>query len=200
MGAYAPAPAVTAPVAAIVEERIIRPVLDGMAAEGHPYRGVLYAGLMIGSTGPRVVEFNCRLGDPETQAVLPLLECDLLDLFERAAAGTVAGADAPSFKGAAACVVLAAPGYPVRHATGALIQGLSDVPEDVLVFHSGTRVDERLGLVTSGGRVLSVVGRGADLPGALERAYAGADAIHFEGMQLRRDIGRRGLERASAEA
>lgn len=200
MGAYAPAPAVTPEISAAVANRIIRPVLDGMAAEGHPYRGVLYAGLMIGPSGPRVVEFNCRLGDPETQAVLPLLECDLLDLFERAAGGALAGAEAPAFNGAAACVVLAAPGYPGRVTSGAPIHGLRDVPNDVLVFHSGTRLDERQGLVTAGGRVLGVVGRGLDLPGALERAYSGANAVHFEGMQFRRDIGRRGLERMSAGA
>ncbi len=193
MGAYAPAPVVDSALMAQVEERIIRPVLAGMAAEGHPYIGVLYVGLMIGRDGPRVVEFNCRLGDPETQAVLPLLDCDLLDLFERASAGGLSGADAPTTHDVAACVMLAAPGYPSRAETGSLIHGIRDVPSDVLVFHSGTRVDEDGNLVTAGGRVLGVVGRGATLAAALERAYAGAAAVRFDGMQMRRDIGRRGL-------
>jgi len=193
MGAYAPAPLVTPEVLEAVEERIIRPVLAGMAAEGHPYCGVLYAGLMIGRAGPQVVEFNCRLGDPETQVVLPLLETDLLELFERAASGSLAGAEARTGAGAAACVVLAAGGYPGPYASGAEITGLDSLADDVVAFHAGTRAGADGAVETAGGRVLGIVGRGVDLPAALERAYAGVDRVRFDGMQYRRDIGRRGL-------
>jgi phosphoribosylamine--glycine ligase len=140
-----------------------------------------------------VVEFNCRFGDPETQVVLPLVDADLLELLERTAAGALAGASAPVRPGAAACVVLAAQGYPGRYVTGASITGLGDMPEGVMAFHAGTRIGEGGRLVTAGGRVLGVVGRGADLESAIERAYAGVAAVRFEGMQYRRDIGRRGL-------
>jgi phosphoribosylamine--glycine ligase len=194
MGAYAPAPIVTPAVLEQVEREIIRPVLNGMKAEGHPYSGVLYAGLMIGPDGPRVVEFNCRLGDPETQVVLPLVQSDVLDLFEAAALGNLAGHVLETAPGAAACVVLAAEGYPGAYDTGALVSGTDRVPEDVLVLHAGTRREEDGSLRTSGGRVLGIVGLGSNLSMALSRAYAGVAVVNFEGMQYRRDIGRRGLK------
>jgi phosphoribosylamine--glycine ligase len=193
MGAYAPAPILTPALLDRVAREIITPVLEGMRSEGHPYRGVLYVGLMIGADGPRVVEFNCRLGDPETQAVLALVDSDLLDLFERAANGTLAGQRIDVATGFAACVVLAAPGYPGPHESGAAIRGVEEVPEDVLVLHAGTERGADGVLRTAGGRVLGLVGRGPDLVAALSRAYAGVAAIHFDGMQYRRDIGRRGL-------
>jgi len=194
MGAYAPAPVVTPEVLARVEREIVRPVLDGMAADGHPYRGVLYVGLMITAEGPKVVEFNCRFGDPETQVVLPLLESDVLDLFEAVASGTVGRQAVRQREGAAACVVLASAGYPGSYAKGAPISGLDEAAEHALVFHAGTA--ERDGeVVTSGGRVLGVTGLGDTLREALDHAYAAAEAIRFEGKTLRRDIGRKGLAR-----
>ncbi len=195
MGAYAPAPVVTPAVLRAVEEQVVRPTLDGMAAEGSPYRGVLYCGLMIGADGaPRVVEYNCRFGDPEAQVVLPLLASDAVDLFEALALGRLGEATVAVAEGAAACVVLASAGYPGAYQKGVPVRGLGAVPEGVVVFHAGTA--ERGGeTVTAGGRVLGVTGFGPDLPAALDAAYAGVEALSFEGMQVRRDIGQRGLRR-----
>lgn len=196
MGAYAPAPLVTPEVMTEVEERIIQPVLKGMAEEGHPYRGILYVGLMITAEGPKVVEFNCRFGDPETQVVLPLLESDLLDLFEALVEGRIGEADVPIRDGAAACVVLASAGYPGSYEKGKEIAGLEAAADHATVFHAGTkREDGRI--LTNGGRVLGVTGLGVDLQEALDNAYVGADAISFHGKTLRRDIGQKGLARLS---
>ena len=194
MGAYAPAPLVTHEAMKEVEERIIRPVLLGMVDEGHPYRGILYVGLMITSEGPKVVEFNCRLGDPETQVVLPLLESDLLELLEALLEGRIGEADVRIRDGAAACVVLASAGYPGPYERGMEITGLSTASEDAIVFHAGTKnKDGRI--LANGGRVLGVTGRGANLQGALDKAYAAAAAIHFDGKTFRHDIGQKGLAR-----
>ena len=192
MGAYAPAPVVTEAALRQVEERVVRPVLEGMRAEGHPYRGVLYVGLMITAEGPAVVEFNCRFGDPETQAVLPLLESDLLDIFDAVADGRVGEVAVRQREGAAACVVLASAGYPDAYEKGKPVEGLEEAARHALVFHAGTRRDGEH-VVTSGGRVFGVTGLGGTLQEALNHAYAGADALRFEGKTLRRDIGQRGL-------
>ena len=197
MGAYAPAPVVTPDVLRAVEKRIVRPVLRGMADEGMPYRGVLYCGLMMTDEGPKVVEFNCRFGDPEAQVVLPLLDSDPLDLFEALAARRLGEADVTLADGAAACVVLASEGYPGAYEKGKPITGLDDAPDDVVVFHAGTAARDG-GIVTNGGRVLGVTGFGSDLRAALDAAYAGVEAIRFEGMQFRRDIGQKGLRRLDA--
>jgi phosphoribosylamine--glycine ligase len=194
MGAYAPAPAVTGEVLRQVEARIVRPVLDGMRAEGHPYRGVLYVGLMLPADGPQVVEFNCRFGDPEAQAVLPLLESDLLDVFDAVADGRVKELAVKQREGAAACVVLASAGYPGPYEKGKPVEGLEAAARHALVFHAGTRRDGGR-VVTSGGRVFGVTGLGDTLREALEKAYAAAAAIEFEGKTLRRDIGQKGLAR-----
>jgi len=194
MGAYAPAPVVTPALLARIEDEIVRPTLRGMAEERRPYRGVLYIGLMITADGPKVIEYNCRLGDPEAQVLLPMLATDAVDLFEAVARTHLRDVEVRIRDGAAACVVLAAPGYPETAASGTPIEGLDDVPNDVLVFHAGTADDDGR-VVTAGGRVLGVTGLGADLPAALARAYAGAEAISFPGKQLRRDIGRHGLRR-----
>jgi phosphoribosylamine--glycine ligase len=199
MGAYAPAAVVTSSVMSAVEERIVRPVLEGMADEGTPYRGVLYCGLMLTGEGPKVVEFNCRFGDPEAQVVLPLLASDPLELFEALAAGRLGEADVTVADGAAACVVLASEGYPGPYEKGRPIRGLNEVPEGVLVFHAGTAVRDGE-TVTAGGRVLGVTGFGDDLQAALDAAYAGVEALHFDGAQFRRDIGRKGLDRLAADA
>lgn len=198
MGAYAPALLVTPEVMAQVEERIIRPVLKGMADEGHPYRGVLFVGLMMTSVGPKVVEFNCRFGDPETQVILPLLESDLLDLLDAVADGGIVNVDVRMRAGAAACVVLASEGYPETYEKGFGISGLEAAAKHAIVFHAGTRA-EGDAIVTNGGRVLGVTGTGADLQEALGNAYLGVDAIKFDGKTFRRDIGQKGLARARPE-
>jgi len=194
MGAYAPAPLVTPPVEKRILEEIVHPTLAGLRSEGMPYQGVLYVGLMIDPAGaPAVVEFNVRFGDPETQALVLAMEGDLVPLLDGAARGTLEPG-AAGVAGAAVCVVLASAGYPRAIETGREIRGL-DVAEadpDVVVFHAGTK---RAGaaFVTAGGRVLGVTARGADVAAARARAYAAADRIHFDGMQLRRDIAARAL-------
>ncbi len=198
MGAYAPAPVVTDAVRERVEAEVVRPVLDRMRAEGHPYRGVLYVGLMIDGGAPSVVEFNCRFGDPEAQVLLPLLTSDVLDLLDAAAHGRLAEVAVEVASGAAACVVLASEGYPGSVETGRTITGLDRAQEHAAIFHAGTRRSDEGNVVTSGGRVLGVTGTGATLQDALDAAYAGADAVSFQGKTLRRDIGQKGLRRSSS--
>ena len=197
MGAYAPAPVVTGAVLDRVRRDVIEPTLAGMAAEGHPYRGILYAGLMMTPSGPQVVEFNCRLGDPEAQIVLPLLASDLVDVFQHLAAGSLREVVVETRPGAAACVVMASAGYPEAYDKGVAIEGLSEAAalDDVVVFHAGTRRREDGRVVTAGGRVLGVTAVGDALADALDKAYQAVDCIHFEGAQFRRDIGRKGLAR-----
>lgn len=195
MGAYAPAPVVTAAVLDRVKQDIIEPTLRGMADAGHPYRGVLYVGLMITANGPKVVEYNCRLGDPEAQVVLPLLETDLVDVFQALVQGRLDEVDLRMRPGAAACVVMASEGYPGSYEKGFVVEGLDDaVSESALVFHAGTRRDDD-SVRTNGGRVLGVTGLGSDLQEALDTAYAAVEKIRFDGAQYRRDIGRKGLAR-----
>ena len=198
MGAYAPAPVVTDAVREAVCRRIIEPTLEGMAEQGTPYRGVLYAGLMITEDGPKVVEFNCRLGDPEAQVVLPLLEADLVDVFLALAEQRLNEIDMPLKTNAAATVVMASAGYPGRYEQGIPIEGVkqAEALDDVRVFQAGTRRDEHGHLVTNGGRVLAVTGSGKTLQHALDRAYLGVEQIRFQGAQFRRDIGQKGLDRA----
>jgi phosphoribosylamine--glycine ligase len=194
MGAFAPSPLITADVERRVIDEIVNPVLAGMQHEGHPYRGFLYVGLMLTAEGPKVVEFNVRLGDPETQVVLPMLDEELSWLLGEAAMGALPSRAARFLPGANVGVVLAAGGYPEAVETGQRITGLdaaAAVP-DALVFHAGTSKREGQ-LVTSGGRVLTVVGRGKNYSAAIETAYRAASCIHFEGMQFRRDIGRKAV-------
>jgi phosphoribosylamine--glycine ligase len=194
MGAYAPAPLVTKPVEKRILEEIVEPTLAGVRAEGMPYQGVLYVGLMIDPAGaPSVVEFNVRFGDPETQALVLALEGDLAPVLAAAAQGTLEPG-AVGVAGAAVCVVLASAGYPRAIETGRPISGLdaAEADPDVVVFHAGTQ-RAGAGFVTAGGRVLGVTARGADVAAARARAYAAADRIHFEGRQLRRDIAARAL-------
>jgi phosphoribosylamine--glycine ligase len=196
MGAFAPSPLLTPALNAVIHERIVAPVLRGLAEDGMPFRGFLYAGLMLTGDGPKVIEFNVRFGDPEAQVVLPMIESDLAPLLLDAAKGRLSGAAPPSVSSRPHVgVVLASRGYPERAETGQAIDGLSDASrlDDVLVFHAGTkRKDDAI--VTDGGRVLCVVGRGADYESAIARAYEGASRIRFEGMQLRRDIGQKALK------
>jgi phosphoribosylamine--glycine ligase len=194
MGAYAPVPAFTLELLQEALRTVLQRAVDGMLAEGTPYVGVLYAGLILTPHGLRVLEFNCRFGDPETQVILPLLETDLIDVIEACLDGRLAECDMRWKSGAAATVVAAAPGYPGSYPKGAPIHGVDEANTlpGVQVFHAGTK---RRGqeLVTDGGRVLSVTGLGDNLRQALDRAYAGIARIHFDGMHYRKDIGARAI-------
>jgi phosphoribosylamine--glycine ligase len=195
MGAYAPVPIVTDEMVDDIRDSVFLPVLDSLERAGTAFRGLLYAGLMLTENGVRVIEFNCRFGDPETQAILPLMETSLLDLLLPVGrGGSIAGVTCAWRPGAALNTVLASAGYPGAYEKGKPIDIPGDVSDrsDVLVFHAGTREEEGR-LVTDGGRVFSVVGLGDDLEAARERSLAAADRIEFEGKTLRRDIGSRGL-------
>lgn len=197
MGAYSPAPVVTPVVQQKVMERVIRPVVEGMRAEGHPYKGVLYAGLMIDSQGdPYVLEFNVRFGDPEAQPLLMRLQSDLADLFECLCEERLSEAKVVWRKRPAVCVVLASEGYPGKYETGKKISGLDQAAlmRDVTIFHAGTAL-EGGELVTAGGRVLGVTALGENIKDAIERAYEACQLISWEGIYYRRDIGHRALTR-----
>ncbi len=190
MGAYAP-PAGLDPDAATLDDalrRFVAPCVAALRAQGTPFRGCLYAGLMLTDAGPRLVEFNARLGDPETQVVLPLLGEDLLDLLTACARGGLEAGRARALPGAAVGVVAAAAGYPGRVRSGDEITGLEALDGDALLFHAGTRRDTDGTVRTTGGRVLTVVARGDSLAAARERAYANLGRVRFEGMQHRGDI------------
>jgi phosphoribosylamine--glycine ligase len=194
MGAYSPVPAISSEHADQIAATVHQPVVDLLRERGTPFHGILYAGLMLTADGPKVLEFNVRFGDPETQAVLPRLRSDLLELLMRAAEpGGLAGARLAWAPEAAVTVVLASPGYPDAPETGQPIDGLHEVPDGIEVTHAGTALaDGRL--VTAGGRVLNVTALGADTAAAREAAYAAADLITFEGRQMRRDIALRAVE------
>ena len=195
MGAYAPAPILTQALSDEVMKKILRPTVDALAAEGCPFSGCLYAGLMITQEGPKVVEFNCRFGDPETQAVLPLLDGDLADIMMQCIHGTLDQADIRWKKGSAVCVVMAAAGYPQAPETGDVITGLKEAEEaGCIVFHAGTKKHGR-NFVTAGGRILGVTGVSGSLQEAAELAYKGVEKIRWEGVQYRRDIAQKGLDR-----
>jgi phosphoribosylamine--glycine ligase len=195
MGAYSPAPVVTPEVHSRAMREIIMPTVKGMASDGVPYAGFLYAGLMIGEDGaPRVVEFNCRLGDPETQPIMLRLKSDFLELVESAIDGTLDKVEAEWDRRAALGVVLAAAGYPDSPRKGDEIKGLPRDGDDFHVFHAGTaQRDDKV--VTNGGRVLCVTALGDKVKIAAERAYEVADKIRFDGMQYRKDIGHRAFNR-----
>jgi phosphoribosylamine--glycine ligase len=194
MGAYAPAPIVSPDVEKRVLEEIVHPTLRGLREEGTPFVGVLYCGLMIDAGTPRVIEFNVRFGDPETQALVLQMDGDLVPLLAGAAAGRLEPGPAPIAPGAAVCVALASGGYPREYATGKAITGLAEAEavEGVVVFHAGTRRAGD-GFVTAGGRVLGVTARGDDLATARDRAYEAAARIRFDGCHYRRDIAARAL-------
>ncbi len=193
MGAYSPAPVVTPALHARVVREVIQPVISGMAAEGHQYTGFLYAGLMIDKAGnPKVLEFNCRLGDPETQPIMMRLKSDLVELVEQALDGKLDTAEADWDRRAALGVVLAAHGYPETPRKGDVITGIPAGTEDCKVFHAGTEVKDGKVLV-SGGRVLCVTALGDSIKLAQRRAYQAAEQIGFDGMQYRHDIGHRAI-------
>ena len=194
MGSYSPVPEVGGDRAEEICRAVHQPVLDELAQRGIPFHGVLYAGLMLTADGPKVLEFNVRFGDPETQAILPRLRSDLLDLLERAAApGGLEGAALDWSPDAAVTVVLASRGYPESSSNGDVITGLEGLPVGVHVTHAGTALSDDGALVTAGGRVLGVTGLGADVAVARDAAYAAADMVEFEGKQLRRDIALRAV-------
>ncbi len=192
MGAYSPAPVVTPELHARVVREIIQPALNGMAEEGHPYSGFLYAGLMINAGNPRVLEFNCRLGDPETQPILLRLKSDLFDLIEGAVEGKLDRLRADWDRRPALGVVIAAAGYPDSPKKGDTVTGIPAPDEDLRVFHSGTTLKDGIS-VTSGGRVLCVTALGDTIKVAQRRAYEAVERIRFDGMQYRRDIGFRAV-------
>ena len=191
MGTVAPNPYYTPEIAKVCMDTIFRPTIDAMAAEGRPFAGCLYFGLMLTPQGPKVIEYNCRFGDPETQVVLPLLESDLLTIMEACARGTLDQVEVKFADKHACCVVLASAGYPTHYEKGYPIT-LPAEPKDTCIYIAGA-ARKNGQLVTNGGRVLGAVAVADTLPQAIDRAYALADAIHFENAYCRRDIGQRAL-------
>ncbi len=189
MGSYSPPAFLTAELAEVVQETVMGPVVTAMAREGRPYRGVLYGGLMVTDEGPKVIEFNARLGDPEAQVVLPRLKTDLVDIIMAVINGTLDTVKVEIDDGACVGVVMASGGYPVSYQTGYPITGLNDLDDGVLVFHAGTKQGSEPGeVLTSGGRVLTVVASGSTIAGAREKVYQNLPRIHFEGCYYRKDI------------
>jgi phosphoribosylamine--glycine ligase len=195
MGAYSPAPIVTPQLHARVMREIILPTVQGMAKEGEPYTGFLYAGLMIDAQGnPKTLEFNCRMGDPETQPIMARLKTDLVTVIEHAVNGTLKDVELDWDRRTALGVVLAAAGYPDAPRKGDVISGIPEESEDSVTFHAGTIIDSGA-LKTAGGRVLCVVGLGDSVRVAQKHAYEAIEKVKFDGMQFRRDIGWRALKR-----
>jgi phosphoribosylamine---glycine ligase len=194
MGAFAPSPLVDADTEARIMREIVEPVIRGMAIDGCAFRGFLYAGLMLTASGPQVIEFNVRLGDPEAQVILPLIDEPLLPLLAAAAGGALKQSSVRMAGDRTAGVVIASRGYPESTERGRPIDGIdrADAIPGVAVYHAGTSTNNGR-LVTAGGRVVTVVGRGPDFAVAITRAYAGVQQISFDGMQYRRDIGRKML-------
>jgi phosphoribosylamine--glycine ligase len=198
MGAYAPAPVMTPGLYDTICSQIIEPTLAGMEAEGNPFQGILFVGLMITRSGPKVVEYNCRLGDPETQVVLPMMDADAVEVFRAMADGGIKDVKVGMLPGAAACVVMASRGYPGAYEKHKAISGLDKEAEEegVVVFHAGTKRDEDGHLLTSGGRVLAVSAVASSLKEALRLVYERVEGISFDGAQFRKDIGKKGLNRS----
>lgn len=194
MGAYSPAPVVTDEVHQQIMEKILRPMIQGMWEEGRPYRGVLYAGLMIREGQPKVLEFNARFGDPETQPALMRMKGDIVPVLEACMKGTLSQCQIEWDERAAVCVVMASKGYPGDYEKGKTIKGLQEVSrmKDVVVFHAGTASKEGQ-IVTNGGRVLGVTGLGEDIPRAIERSYEAVKKISWDGVHYRTDIGQKAM-------
>jgi phosphoribosylamine--glycine ligase len=194
MGAFAPSPLLDAALEARILDEIVHPVIAGMRAEDHPYRGFLYCGLILTPAGPKVIEFNARLGDPEAQVILPLVDEPLMPLLDAAAAGTLPARSAKLSRQPRVGVVIASGGYPDEFKTGKPVSGLDEAAavDGVEVYHAGTARRDGA-VVTTGGRVLTVVGAGPDYKSAIARAYAGVDRIRFEGAFCRKDIGKKAL-------
>ncbi|MDO4281279.1 MAG: phosphoribosylamine--glycine ligase [Peptococcaceae bacterium] len=194
MGAYSPAPVYTEAMAEEVNRTIIEPTIKAMAEEGMPFTGILYTGLMLTDKGPRVLEYNVRFGDPETQPILVRLKSDLADIFMAALDGSLADCKIEWYDDAAVCVIMASGGYPQSSEKGVPIHGLEDISEDeAIVFHSGTAIKDGQ-VVTNGGRVLGVTAKDASIKGAIDKAYKAVEKISFDHMQYRHDIGARALK------
>ena len=193
MGTVAPNPYYTADVAQVCMDTIFLPTLTAMRAEGCPFKGCLYFGLMITPNGPKVIEYNCRFGDPETQVVLPLLKTDLLTVMQAVENETLADLDVEWHSGTAACVILASGGYPSHYEKGKVMTFPERLPANVTIYHAGDKLAEDGRLVTSGGRVLGVTATAPTLQKALADAYAAAETVAFDGKYMRHDIGRRAL-------
>jgi phosphoribosylamine--glycine ligase len=187
MGSYSPPPFLTSALAKTVREKIMEPTIEALHEEGRPYRGVLYGGLMIADSSPRVLEFNARFGDPEAQVTLPLLETDLVDIMLAVSDNRLGQMKVEWSQDACVGVVMASGGYPGSYKTGFPIGGLDSLDKDIVVFHAGTRLESG-NILTSGGRVLTVVARGKTLAEARERVYANIPRIKFEGCHYRQDI------------
>lgn len=193
MGTVSPNPYYTADIAKECMEKIFLPTIDAMNKEGRTFKGCLYFGLMLTPKGPKVIEYNCRFGDPETQVVLPRLKTDIIDIFEAINSGTLAELEIEWADEACACVIAASGGYPKSYPKGIEITGLENGQKDgVIVYHAGTAIKDGK-LVTSGGRVLGVTALGSDLQQALDKAYSALDEIHFDNMHFRHDIGKKAL-------
>ena len=193
MGTVSPNPYYTADIAKECMEKIFIPTIDAMNKEGRTFKGCLYFGIMLTPKGPKVIEYNCRFGDPETQVVLPRLKTDIIDIFEAINNGTLAELDIEWADEACACVIAASGGYPKSYPKGIEITGLENGQKDgVIVYHAGTAIKDGK-LVTSGGRVLGVTALGSDLQQALDKAYAALGEIHFDNMHFRHDIGKKAL-------
>jgi phosphoribosylamine--glycine ligase len=195
MGAYAPTPIFTAEMLHDAVEQVLKPAVNGLHSEGTPFVGVLYAGLMLTANGIRVLEFNCRFGDPETQVLLPLLETDLFEIAEACVNGNLSDVNIRWKDGAAVCVVLASKGYPENVETGKPIT-IEELPNDMVCFHAGTKTEAGK-LITSAGRVFGLTVRQNDIENAAKRVYSNVDKVSFEGMQYRKDIAYRALEKAN---
>ena len=193
MGVVAPNPCYTPEIAEICMEQIFLPTLAAMRAEGCPFQGCLYFGLMLTQNGPKVIEYNCRFGDPETQAVLPLMKSDLFAVMRATTDGTLDKVPCEFSSGAACCVILASGGYPDAYQTGCEISGMTEAEKTALVYHAGTALSQEGTIVTAGGRVLGVTAVAESLPKAVEKAYAAAAKISFQGMHMRKDIGGKAL-------
>jgi len=195
MGAYSPAPVVTDRLMEEIDVNVLKPFVDGMRQEGTPYKGVIYAGIMVTKKGPKVLEFNCRFGDPETQPILIRMKSDIIPILEAVIDEKLDDRFIEWDERAAVCVVLAAGGYPGNYEKGFVINGLDKIDqlEDVVVFYAGTNLKNGA-IVTSGGRVLGVTALGDNVKFAIEKTYRAVDLIHFKGMHYRRDIGKRALK------
>jgi phosphoribosylamine--glycine ligase len=188
MGSYSPPPFLTPALAKTVREKIMEPTIKAMHDEGRPYRGVLYGGLMITKDGPRVLEFNARFGDPEAQVTLPLLETDLVDIMLSVSDNRLGQMKVEWSGDACVGVVMASGGYPGSYKSGFAVSGLDNLDKDIVVFHAGTKAGAKGEILTSGGRVLTVMARGKSLAEARERVYANIPRIQFEGCHYRKDI------------
>ncbi len=194
MGAYAPAPIITPELFDDIVQRIMKRTINALAREGCPFKGILYGGIIVTADGPKVIEFNCRMGDPETQVVLPLIKTDFVDIIEAVCNGSVADLNIELDNRAATCVVMASGGYPEAYDTGFPISGIdrAEAPGDVMVFHAGTGCKDGQ-LVTNGGRILGVTAMGDTIKSSIDRVYEAVGKIDFDKAYFRRDIGHRVL-------